>query len=169
MIFSGIIGNFGSCTENNQCGEDEGDCDLDGQCKENHMCGINNCRSALGFHSHYDCCYSLEEDFCTFENPCSVDQGDCDSNVDCLDKLECGFNNCPASIDYDAEVDCCYGSIVGDDNFCTSDTNPCGVNEGDCDFNNECQSNLVCDTAHSCPTNLGFASDVNCCVGGSKS
>ena len=99
MIFSGIIGNFGSCTESNQCGEDEGDCDLDGQCKESHMCGINNCRSALGFHSHYDCCYSLEEDFCTFENPCSVDQGDCDSNLDCLDKLECGFNNCPASLD----------------------------------------------------------------------
>ena len=56
----------------------------------------------------------------------------------------------------------------GDEDFCTTD-NPCGVNEGDCDSNNECQTNLFCDTANSCPASLGFASDVNCCFSGCKS
>ena len=169
MIFHDISGNFGSCTDSNPCGEDEGDCDHDGECKEDHNCGTDNCRSSLGFESFYDCCYSLEEDFCTIENPCGVDQGDCDSNVECLDGLVCGLNNCPDSLGYDSEVDCCFGTIVGDDDFCTSDTNPCGVNEGDCDSNNECQTNLLCDTTNSCPASLGFASDVNCCIVGCKS
>ena len=111
MIFHDIIGNFGNCTNSNPCGEDEGDCDHDGQCKENHMCGNNNCRSSLGFEYFYDCCYSLEEDICTNENPCGEDQGDCDHNFDCLDELVCGFNNCPASLGYDLEVDCCYDKL----------------------------------------------------------
>ena len=76
----------------------------------------------------------------------------------------CGLDNCPQSKGYSPEDDCCYGVFVGDDEFCTTDTNPCGVDEGDCDSNNECQTNLICDTANSCPAYLGFASDVNCCV-----
>ena len=170
FIFHGLIGegNYGICMDSKPCGEDEGDCDHDGQCKENHKCGSDNCRSSLGMESFYDCCYSLEEDFCTLENPCGLDQGDCDSNVVCLDGLVCGLNNCPDSMGYDSEVDCCYGVIVGDDNFCTSDANPCGVNEGDCDSNNECQANLICDIANNCPAYLGFASDVNCCASGCK-
>ena len=189
---------------------------------EGHKCGTDNCRISLGFESFYDCCYSLEEDFCTIENPCGVDQGDCDSNVECLDGLVCGLNNCPISHGYDSEVDCCYNFSVGDPNFCTVDSpcglnqgdcdsnnecqnnlfcgtnncpeslgfeaeidccsmqiyngdenycstlNPCGVHEGDCDSGNECQTNLVCDTANSCPVNLGFASDINCCLSGCK-
>ena len=162
------LGNFGSCTDSNPCGEDEGDCDLDSHCKDNHNCGTDNCRSSVGFESYYDCCYSIDEDFCTIENPCKVDQGDCDSNVECLDGLVCGLNNCPDSLGYDFNVDCCYGAINGDDDFCTSDNNPCGVHEGDCDSNNECQTNLVCDTANSCPAYLGFAYDVNCCNVGCK-
>ena len=39
--------------------------------------------------------------------------------------------------------------------------------EGDCEFNNECQATLICDTANSCPAYLEFASDVNCCSIGS--
>ena len=85
-----------------------------------------------------------------------------------MDELVCGFNNCPASLGYDLEVDCCYGVFLGDDDFCSADTNLCGVNEGDCDFNNDCQTNLICGAAGSCQESLGFASDVNCCVGGCK-
>ena len=162
------IGDFGNCTVNNPCGEDEADCHHDGECKEGHKCGTNNCRSSLGFESFYDCCYSLEEDFCTIENPCGADEGDCDSNFACLDGLNCGLNNCPASLGYAPDVDCCYEVSIGDDDFCTTDTNPCGVNEGDCDSNDECQTNLICDTANSCPEYLGFAPDVNCCSLGCK-
>ena len=106
----------------------------------------------------------MEEGFCTTENPCGVNEGDCDSNVECLEGLVCGFNNCPVSLGYDTELDCCYGAILGDDDFCTTN-NPCGVHEGDCDSNNECKTNLICG---SCPVSLGFASEVDCCLGGSK-
>ena len=162
------LGDFGGCTSSNPCGEDDGDCDHDGQCKNGHKCGTNNCRSSLGFESFYDCCYSIEEDICTIKNPCGMNLGDCDSNDECLDGLVCGLNNCPKSLGYYPDDDCCYNATVGDDDFCTSDANPCGVNEGDCDHNNECQTNLICGTADSCPASLGFASVVNCCVEGCK-
>ena len=103
------LGNLGSCTSFNLCGEDEGDCDNDGECMEGHKCGTDNCRSYLGFESSYDCCYSLEEDNCTIANPCGVNQGDCDSNSECSDVLACGLNNCPDSLGYDPEDDCCFG------------------------------------------------------------
>ena len=156
------------CTSNNACGEDEGDCDHDYQCKDNHKCGNNNCRSSLGFESYYDCCYGTEEDFCTTNNPCNIDEGDCDSHEVCQDNLICGLNNCPDSLGHDPDVDCCYNATVGDEHFCTAD-NPCGLNEGDCDSNNECETKLICNTADSCPASLGFASDVNCCFQGCKS
>ena len=85
-----------------------------------------------------------------------------------MDRLVCGLNNCPTALGYDPEVDCCYNATVGDEDFCTTD-NPCGLNEGDCDSNNECQTNFLCDTANSCAASLGFASDVNCCFEGGKS
>ena len=85
MHISGL--HLGGCTSNNACGEDEGDCDNDYQCKDNHKCGNNNCRSSLGFESYYDCCYGTEEDFCTTNNPCKTDEGDCDSHKVCLDSL----------------------------------------------------------------------------------
>ena len=85
----------------------------------------------------------------------------------CLDGLRCGLNNCPASLGFDSEVDCCYNSTVGDEHFCTTD-NPCAVDAGDCDSDNECQTNLICDTVSSCPEYLGFAFDVNCCSVGCK-
>ena len=158
---------FEGCTSDNPCGEDEGDCDHHDQCKKDHKCGTNNCRNSLGFESFYDCCYSEEEDGCTTDNPCNIDEGDCDSHQQCKDKLVCGLNNCPGSLGHDPEVDCCFNPTIGDEEFCTTD-NPCGVNEGDCDSNNECQTNLICDTTNSCPESLGFASGVDCCISTGK-
>ena len=103
-----FLGNFGNCTDSNLCGEDEGDCDLDSQCKDNHKCGNDNCRSSLGFHSQFDCCYGLGIDFCTTENPCGIDEGDCDLNSVCQDTLVCGLDNCPESLGYDSTTDCCH-------------------------------------------------------------
>ena len=108
-----------------------------------------------------------EDDFCTSVNPCATDQGDCDTHDECQDGLSCGSNNCPDYLGYHSGFDCCYAPPVGDEHFCTSD-NPCALNEGDCDSNNECQANHFCDLlASSCPAYLGFASDVNCCSSGS--
>ena len=108
-----------------------------------------------------------DEDFCTSVTPCGGNEGDCDLHDECQDGLFCGSNNCPTSLDFDSEVDCCYQPTVGDEHFCTNN-NPCAVDEGDCDSNNECQTNLICDTINSCPMHLGFASDVNCCSIGCK-
>ena len=107
-----------------------------------------------------------EDDFCTFGNPCAVDQGDCDTHDECQDGLNCGSNNCPDYLGFHSEFDCCYTSTIGDEHFCTAN-NPCSVDEGDCDSNNECQTSLFCEITISCPAFLGFASDVNCCSSGS--
>ena len=72
------------------------------------------------------------------------------------------MNNCPESLGLDPDVDCCYNATVGDEHFCSAH-NPCGLNEGDCDSNNECENNLICDTISSCPTHLEFEDDMNCC------
>ena len=107
-----------------------------------------------------------EDDFCTSQSPCGTDQGDCDTHDECQHGLFCGSNNCPDSLGFHSEFDCCYAPSVGDENFCTT-ANPCAVDEGDCDSNNECQTNLFCDISISCPAYLGFESDVNCCSSGS--
>ena len=120
-----------------------------------------------------DCCYQAsvgDDDFCTTANPCGEDEGDCDSSNECQSNLYCHNGvNCPDHLGFHSEFDCCYAPTVGDENFCTTD-NPCGIDEGDCDSSNECQTNLFCDIANSCPAYNGFASDVNCCsnVSGSK-
>ena len=101
-----------------------------------------------------------ENDFCTSENLCGTNQGDCDTHDECQDGHKCGSNNCPDSIGFHSDFDCCYAPPVGDEDFCTTD-NPCAVDEGDCDSSNECQTNLIC--ANNCPAYLGFMSDVNCC------
>ena len=107
-----------------------------------------------------------EDDFCTSENPCGTDEGDCDIHNDCQDGLFCGSNNCLDSLGFHSEFDCCYVPAVGDEHFCTI-PDPCVVEEGDCDSNDECQANLICDTISSCQVHLGFADDVNCCSIGS--
>ena len=88
----------------------EGDCDFDDQCREGLRCGSNNCLASFGFEMHTDCCYSADigsEQFCTTDEPCEVDEGDCDSNDECKNHLFCGSNNCPGSLGFSSSVDCC--------------------------------------------------------------
>ena len=160
-----ISGKFDDCTGNNPCSEDEGDCDNHEQCKENLKCGTDNCRSSLGFDSFYDCCYSLEEDGCTVENPCTKNQGDCDSHEECQNGLACGLNNWPNPLGLDPDIDCCYQPTVGHEDFCSSGS-PCGLNEGDCNSNNECETNLICNLKEqrSCTLETDFKDSVQCCV-----
>ena len=106
---------------------------------------------------------ATEDDFCTYENPCGTNEGDCDTHEECQDGFSCGSNNCPDYLGFDSQFDCCYVPAVGDEHFCTTN-NPCAVDEGDCDSDNECQANLFCDFGISCPGYLGFAPDINCCI-----
>ena len=102
-----------------------------------------------------------EDDFCTFENPCGTNQGDCDMHDECQDGLFCGSNNCPDFLGFDSEFDCCYIPAIGDEFFCTT-ANTCGVDEGDCDLHDECQESLICGS-NNCPNSLGFENKIDCC------
>ena len=57
------------------------------------------------------------------------------------------------------EVDCANINI-GDIGFCNCA--PCFEDEGDCDFHDECQENLLCGS-HNCPDSPDFSPDVDCC------
>ena len=102
-----------------------------------------------------------DDEFCNC-NTCSENEGDCDSHNECQDGLACGSNNCPASLGFDSEVDCCYQPTVGDEDFCASGI-PCEEDEGDCDSQDECQNGLACGS-NNCPASLGFDSEVDCCT-----
>ena len=47
--------------------------------------------------------------FC-YCHSCSENEGDCDSNEECQDGLACGSNNCPESLGFSSDVNCCTGS-----------------------------------------------------------
>ena len=103
------------CTSENPCGTDEGDCDTHDECQDGLFCRSNNCPDYLGFHSEFDCCYVPtigDENFCSSGISCGENEGDCDSNSECQSSLFCGYNNCPVSLGFDSEIDCCSTTQV---------------------------------------------------------
>ena len=102
-----------------------------------------------------------EDDFCTSQNLCGTDLGDCDKHDECQDGLYCGLNNCPDYLGFHSDFDCCYSPTLGHQHFCTT-VNPCSEDEGDCDIHDECQNELVCGT-NNCPESAVFNSDIDCC------
>ena len=48
--------------------------------------------------------------FCSTSQLCEVDQGNCDpwGDHECAGGLKCGVHNCPASLELDSWVGCCY-------------------------------------------------------------
>ena len=82
------------------------------------------------------------EHFCSTENPCKGDEGDCDSDDECQGNFKCGTNNCPKALALDPEVDCCvelkdecvnFGDFWGDsicDDVLNNDL--CKWDGGDC-------------------------------------
>ena len=97
------IGDYGYCACNSNCAENEGDCDSNNECQNGQVCGTNNCPVSLGFYFEVDCCYTPtlgDEIFCTSDNPCNENEGDCDSVAECQNGLFCGSNNCPAVVWY---------------------------------------------------------------------
>ena len=89
-------------------------------------------------------------------------EGNCDAHDECLEDLFCGSNNCPASLGFESEVDCCYQPILGDEHFCSSGI-PCGEDEGDCDSHDECKDGLSCGS-NNCMESLSFNYGVDCCA-----
>ena len=100
-------------------------------------------------------------DYCTTEDPCPENEGDCDHNNECQNGLVCGQDNCPSTLKYEWSIDCCMKPIIGSDTFCKTD-HLCYINEGDCDNNNECAGSLACGV-NNCNISLGFDSETDCC------
>ena len=96
--------------------------------------------------------------FCSCQS-CSENEGDCDFNHHCQDDLECG--DCPASFGFDYNTDCCYASVIGNENYCTWDE-PCDIDEGDCDIDDECKDWAFCGS-NNCPDSFDVSSPVDCC------
>ena len=66
--------------------------------------------SGCSSHDDWDCC--------TSSNQCGVNEGDCDSDSECMDGLVCGNNNCPAGAP--DSFDCCTEVAVILDDGVTS-------------------------------------------------
>ena len=47
-----------------------------------------------------------QDSCCTESNQCGVNEGDCDSDVDCKGDLVCGYDNCNGP-NFDSTDDCC--------------------------------------------------------------
>ena len=110
-------GEIGFCACNQPCSENslnKGDCDYHYHCEKGQRCRSNSCpvemTQQLGFDSNTDCCQIAnvgDEDFCTIYDPCEEDEGNCNKNDECRDDLICGLDNCPNSLGFSSEVDCC--------------------------------------------------------------
>ena len=62
-------------------------------------------------------CNLGDEDFCVTGITCGEDKGDCDSNIECQNSLYCGYNNCPVSLGFASEVDCCTSTQLVSPNY----------------------------------------------------
>ena len=53
-----------------------------------------------------------------------------------------------------------------DGQYCTSNPRACGLGDGDCDKDSECQGNLVCGTNNcACTSANGWSTAADCCKG----
>ena len=58
----------------------------------------------------------------------------------------------------------CSANAPYDPSCCTT-ASPCGVDEGDCDSDSDCQVGLKCGT-NNCPSGFNFPAAADCCVPG---
>ena len=52
-----------------------------------------------------------DSECCSSSKKCCIDQGDCDSDFECVGALVCGSNNCPSP--FHSNADCCENPNPG--------------------------------------------------------
>jgi len=115
---------------------------------------------------------AYDNECCSAEEPCGLGEGDCDSDDECAGDMVCGTNNCLQKRRneklFTPQADCCeLPRVEGQGNpnclpsglpefaeyksqknqflkECCTEEDPCGVGEGDCDNDNECEGDLTC-------------------------
>ncbi len=90
---------------------------------------------------------------------CGEGEGDCDSDSECEDGLTC-VHDVGENYGFRSIVDVCEAPAAGSDTYCT--TALCGIGEGDCDSDSECQSGLIC--SMDVGGSYGFRDIVDVCV-----
>ena len=151
----GLNGDTDYCVHGG-CAEGEGDCDDHSDCLSGLICGSDN-GAEFGMPATWDVCtaacprFVLEAPsttFCSELCPCSLGQGDCDSDSECAPDLVCRSDFGAAyglPDDWDVCTPACLPiELVGPSAAYCSDRCPCGVGEGDCDRDSQCAAGLVC-------------------------
>ena len=104
---------------------------------------------------------------------CKEGQGDCDSDDDCEGNLVCGFNNCGTDIDIEPNSDCCEknrftgNGTIGDYGYC-SQFGPCGLGQGHCSSDQDCQEGLVCGEQNCQEFHPNAYEFTDCCEGAGR-
>ena len=143
------VGHFDFCTEGKPCAQGEGDCDSGSECQEGLICR-SDVGARYGFDPIVDVCVVTGPplgafNFCSDTNPCGQGQGDCDSNSECRDGLQCLNRDFGVLYGFDPLVDVCEvpGTRRGNFDYCAV-AGPCPAGAGDCDNDTECLSGLSC-------------------------
>jgi len=105
-------------------------------------------------------CNGVDDNCCTKEDPCVENDGDCDYDDQCLGDLLCGEANCEWDHKGDDD-DCCFkeeGRCKGEDNGCCTSEHPCKEKDGDCDYNEDCEGDLICGN-----NNCAWGDHDDCC------
>ena len=71
-----------------------------------HYLGLLTILLHIGYFT--GCDWTIEDwDCCSNSSQCGINEGDCDSDIDCIGSLACGSHNCFLN-DFLSTVDCCY-------------------------------------------------------------
>ena len=156
---------YGCCTSANPCSFGEGDCNSNDECGGTLICGSNNCLNDFGFgDSGLDCCIN--------DNEANIA-----NNAAAISSNAAGISNNAAAISSnDADISSieddlaaatrCTGILNYDSSCCTS-SNPCGINQGDCDSDSECNGDLICGKDNCIDLWPGFGDAyADCCIDG---
>lgn len=168
------------CDRCGPCAAGLGDCDDDQECQTGLVC-VEDVGADHGFAPGVDVCQPVDDGpagcpwpvgaprYCVDCGPCTVGEGDCDRDAECVSGTRC-IDNVGASFGFPAGIDICLAeSPTGPDSCpwpaghprrCT-DCGPCGRGEGDCDGDQECVTGARC-IEDAGPT-FGYGSRVDVC------